>query len=94
MKTAEIKELFIVNGKELQKLIDKLNLIPKPSNGDTRLLLTGLKGDLEELQQSLSPLEPVLEKAWDGGFMEGSYKKGDSMHQIFQDFLNKPIELK
>ena len=94
MKTAEIKDLFIIDGKELQKRIDELGELFKNSfREDDRLEYISSKRELLTLQQSLYPLEPMLEKAWDGGFMEGSYKNGDSMHQIFQDFLNKPIEL-
>ena len=58
---------YIIEGDVLKKLLDKINSIPKPINGDTRLLLTGIKSDLEELEQHLKPALPIVEEAYETG---------------------------
>jgi len=85
MKTAEIKDLAIINTKELQKRIDELNkALDKTIDELAELedsmdgeLIDGLESDkssqegaiaaMQELQQSLYPLEPIVEKAFNFG---------------------------
>ena len=92
MKTAEIKDLAIINTKELQKRIDELNkALDKTIDELAELedsmdgeLIDGLESDkssqegaiaaMQELQQSLYPLEPIVEKAFNAGSNIPSYE--------------------
>ena len=83
MKTAEIKDLAIINTKELQKRIDELNkALDKTIDELAELedsmdgeLIDGLESDkssqegaiaaMQELQQSLYPLEGILKDCFE-----------------------------
>ena len=86
----EIKELFIIDGKELQKRIDELQIVYNEGTADvfdiTKLAL------YKELQQSLSPLEGILEKAYDKGQDDYVLSTGE-MHSI-REFIEKAFALK
>jgi len=104
METAEIKDLFIIDGKELQKSIkihkDLKKAAFEASLWESAQYHQGKVDVLIELQQSLSPLEPLLEKAFNAGSNIPSYEEmtfqecSDAYHWCLKDFLNKPIELK
>lgn len=103
MKTAEIKNLYVIDGKELQRKIDELNKEILYFEDSTYAKECGkVKQELQKLQQSLSPLESVLEKAFNDG-REGYHNANETVlglevyseyeYPTFQHFLNKPIEL-
>jgi len=88
----QIKDLFIVDGKKLKKLIKKYSL----ENSDNQQYWKSQTSNaLKELQQSLIPLEGILEKAYNKG--QDDYILSTKIEDIAkskQNFLTKPIEIK
>ena len=102
----EIKDLYVIDSKELQRKIDEAkknrDYFFESKMFETSQRHQGIVDGLLSLQQSLSPLEPVLEKAFNDG-REGYHNASETIlglevyseyeYPTFQDFLNKPIEL-
>ena len=99
MKTAEIKELYVINSKELQKRIEHLEKLRISRNNTSEDLDFFEIKLLKNIQQSLSPLKGVLKKAFNAGSNIPSHEEmtlqecSDAYDWCLKDFLNKPIEL-